>query len=76
MGAVQPFVLFFSQTLLKHTPYMWFYFGIIPLAGFAGGIGNAYIADIMPPEWRGIAFSSLMAVSASAQVMMGRLVRC
>eukprot|EP01047_Picozoa_sp_COSAG01_P125777 COSAG01_NODE_54862_length_329_cov_0.678261_1_plen_43_part_01 len=43
---MQPFVLFFSQTLLKHTPYMWFYFGIIPLAGFAGGIGNAYIADI------------------------------
>ena len=47
VGAAQPAVLFFSQTILKHTPYMWFYFGIIPLSGFAGGIGNAYIADIM-----------------------------
>ena len=70
VGSVQPAVLFFSQTsVLKHTPYMWFYFMIIPLSGFAGGIGNAYIADIMPPEWRGIAFSTLMAVSSASQVL-------
>jgi hypothetical protein len=29
-------VLFFSQNLLKHTPYMWFYFGIIPLSAPRG----------------------------------------
>ena len=137
VGSVQPAVLFFSQSLLKHTPYVrtatcnglqscvgltysaltmdadialcacllaradvvllrgaFAYISrssalslshsisvfplydltkrapqIIPLAGFAGGISNAYIADIMPPEWRGIAFSSLMAVSSASQVL-------
>jgi MFS family permease len=49
-------VLFLGQTpLMDKAPWLWIYFGL-NVVNLWGGVSSAYLADIMPPEWRSIAF--------------------
>lgn len=48
--------LFLGQTpVMSHLPWLWIYYSL-NVVNLWGGVGNAYLADIMPPEWRSIAF--------------------
>ena len=61
-------VLFLGQTpVMSHLPWLWIYYSL-NVVNLWGGVGNAYLADIMPPEWRSVAFglnSSICTCSSS-----------
>lgn len=40
---------------MEHTPWLWIYFSL-NVVNLWGGVTNAYLADILPPEWRSIGF--------------------
>ena len=49
-------MLFLGQTpVMSHLPWLWIYYSL-NVVNLWGGVGNAYLADIMPPEWRSVAF--------------------
>lgn len=49
-------VLFLGQTpIMDHAPWFWIWMAL-GVVNLWGGVGSAYLADIMPPEWRSIAF--------------------
>jgi len=51
-------VLFLGQTpIMDHAPWFWIWMAL-GVVNLWGGVGSAYLADIMPPEWRSIAFVS------------------
>ena len=51
-------VLFLGQTpIMGHAPWFWIWMAL-GVVNLWGGVGSAYLADIMPPEWRSIAFVS------------------
>ena len=55
-------VLFLGQTpIMDHAPWFWIWMAL-GVVNLWGGVGSAYLADIMPPEWRSIAFVSPAAI--------------
>ena len=55
-------IMFLAQTpVLEHGPWWWLR-SIFGVMSFSGGVGGAYIGDLLPKEWRAIAFALGTAV--------------
>ena len=62
-------VLFLGQTpIMSHLPWLWIYYSL-NIVNLWGGIGNAYLADVMPPEWRSLAFGINSSIFGMASAL-------
>jgi len=62
-------IMFLAQTpVLENGPWWWLrqIFGVM---SFSGGVGGAYIGDLLPKEWRAIAFALGTAVWKSGEIL-------
>ena len=61
--------LFFGQTpVMDKLPWLWIYYSL-NVINIGGGVSSAYLADIMPPEWRSIAFGVNSSIYGLASTM-------
>jgi MFS family permease len=68
-GIMPATVLFLGQTVvMSNTPWLWIYYSV-NIVNIGGGVSSAYLADIMPPEWRSVAFGVTVSIYALGSVL-------